>query len=92
MKIDRRKDAEPRRLREKVLVLGTYFKKAGHDILILGKNLPDLGDRVYDEKLREVGYVSNVFGRVENYFITVRTLTDREFREGDVFYLIKSRK
>ncbi|MEM2003128.1 MAG: hypothetical protein QXI27_04000 [Nitrososphaerota archaeon] len=92
MKPGRRKDVEHRRISEKVLLLGTYFKKVGHELLILGKNLPDLGDRVYDEKLREVGYVSNVFGRVENYFIIVRNLTNREFREGDVFYLIRREK
>lgn len=87
-----RKNVGYRRVSEKVIILGTFYKKVGNDLLVIGKNLPNLGDKVYDEKLREVGYVSNIFGRVQNFFILIKNLTNREFLDKSELYLIKREK
>lgn len=76
---------------EKIIQLGKLFKKTNNNLILIGDNLPNLGEKVYDEKMMEIGYVSNVFGRIENFFIVVKChFTNQAFSVNENFYVIRS--
>lgn len=84
-----KKNHTPTRPRERIILLGSYFGKSGENLILSAKTLPDLGERVYDEKLREVGYVSGVFGRRDSFFIVVRCLNREESTQSNEYYIIR---
>lgn len=77
---------------EKIIQLGKLFRKTNDSLILIGNALPNLGEKVYDEKMMEIGYVSNVFGRIENFYIVVRChITDKDFLANENFYIIRSK-
>jgi len=87
-----KKDLTPARPSERIILLGSYFRKSDENLILSAKMLPDLGERVYDEKLREVGYVSGVFGRCNNFFVVVRCLKREEFPRSNEYYIIRRKE
>ena len=84
-----KKSLTPTRPSERIILLGSYFRKSDENLILSAKMLPDLGERVYDEKLREVGYVSGVFGRRDNFFVVVRCLKKEESPKSNEYYIIR---
>ncbi len=74
---------------ERILLLGSYFRKTDENLILSAKMLPNLGEKVYDEKLREIGYVSSVFGKCDNFFVVVRCLKKEEHPHSNEYYIIR---
>ena len=75
----------PRITRRRYL-LGTVYRCDRDRMLVRAQAIPRLGDRVFDPRLREVGYVSNVLGPASSPFVVVRLTRDVELPEGVEVY------
>ncbi|MEM4189239.1 MAG: hypothetical protein QW544_01815 [Candidatus Caldarchaeum sp.] len=58
-------------------------------ILVKAHLLPKLAAKVFDNRGREVGYVSNVFGPVAGPLVSVKTVAGKIVREGEPLYTEK---
>ena len=67
-------------------LLGTVYRCEREKILVKAQTIPRLGDRVFDPRLREIGYVSNVLGPASSPFVVVRLTKDVELPEGAEVY------
>jgi rRNA processing protein Gar1 len=53
-------------------------------------NPPKLGSKIFDEKLKEVGIVTDVFGPTSSPYISIKPLTNKlEIYVGKVVYSLK---
>jgi len=67
-------------------LLGTVYRCDKNKMLVKASAIPRLGDKVYDGKLREIGYVSNVLGPASSPFVVVKLTRDVELPEGVEVY------
>lgn len=51
--------------------LGRVWGKVEGSLIIEAELLPDLGEKVYDSQLREIGRVVSILGPVNHFFIEV---------------------
>ncbi|HID04358.1 MAG TPA: hypothetical protein EYH45_03335 [Candidatus Caldiarchaeum subterraneum] len=67
-------------------LLGTVYRSDEGKILVKASSIPNLGDKVLDNKLREIGYVSNVLGPASSPFVVVKLIKEIELPEGTELY------
>ncbi|MCS7142791.1 MAG: hypothetical protein NZ920_03235 [Aigarchaeota archaeon] len=70
------------RHRTKLEVLGDRLRRMEDVVLVRGGSVvPNIGERVYNERAQVVGYVTNVFGPVSRFYVAVR-VTKRDRDDG----------
>lgn len=70
------------------VVLGEFVRTVGEHVLLRGgKVVPKIGEAVYDGEMRQVGYVADVFGPVNEFYVLVR-LTSKS-PKYDCWYVIR---
>ncbi len=77
------------KLKHGPLLLGTLLHSIDNELVLKGKIVPKPGVKVYDEELKHVGYVSNVFGPVNSHFVTIKFTTERQYSQGSKFYIME---
>lgn len=68
--------------------LGKVWGRVEGSLVVEGEALPELGERVYDARLREVGRVVSVLGRPDHFFIEV-VGENLDYEEGSPLYLLR---
>ncbi|PUA31463.1 MAG: hypothetical protein B9J98_06340 [Candidatus Terraquivivens tikiterensis] len=76
-------------LRRKPVALGILLHTIGNEAVLKGWSVPRLGAKVYDEELKDVGYVSNVFGPIDSYFVAIKLTTNRQYSQNSKFYTME---
>ncbi|MEM0349577.1 MAG: Gar1/Naf1 family protein [Candidatus Caldarchaeum sp.] len=71
-------------------LLGEVLHSRRDYLVIRAYTVPRLGDKVYNGKGREVGYVSNIFGPVSSPYVAVKPAAEAEVVEGEALYVEKS--
>jgi len=66
-----------------------HLSKSGHFIVKLDSSMcPKLGQRVFDNKLREIGKIQDLFGPVANPYISITpTTSDPSSSVGKIAYM-----
>ncbi len=67
-------------------LLGMVYRSDKGKMLVKASAIPRLGDKVFDSRLREIGYVSNVLGPASSPFVIVKLTKDIELPEGAEVY------
>lgn len=87
-----KKSRRSERTSERILLLGKYFRKTDEGLILSSQTLPELGEKVYDQKLREVGYVSGVFGKCDNFFVVVKCPKNLDFPLDNEYFIIREER
>ncbi len=68
-----------------------HVSKNTHNLIVRAEEkIPEIGDQVVDEELREVGVVFDIFGPVNKPYIAIRpSVKDPERYVGYVLYVRK---
>ncbi|MEM0381123.1 MAG: hypothetical protein QXQ48_02985 [Nitrososphaerota archaeon] len=68
--------------------LGEVFRILQRLAVLKGGTLPELSETVYTGDGRAIGYVSDIFGKIDSFYIVVRlTSDDVEVKLGERLYL-----
>jgi len=87
----RRRDSK-RSIRERFILIGELYRVDNQQILLSGRSVPEIGERVYNSRLREAGYVSDVFGRVDDFYILIKlrnNIGENSPGEKERFYVLR---
>jgi len=74
------------KITKKRYLLGRVYRSERNKILVKADTIPRLADKVLDNKLREIGYVSNILGPVSSPLVVVKLTRDVEIPEGVEVY------
>jgi len=74
----------------RLVLLGEVVRVDDKSFLAKVQTVPKLAAKVFNSKGREIGYVSNVFGRVSTPYITVKLTGEDSVREGEAVYAEKT--
>lgn len=91
-RIGHRRGSSRRRLGERFIMIGELYRVNAQRVLLSGKSVPEIGEKVYDSRLKEVGYVSDVFGPVDGFYIAVKRVKQGEeivLGEKERFYVLR---
>jgi len=85
---DDRGEASGIEVKPELLVLGEVFRQSRGILVLRAATMPSLGERVYSGDGRTVGVASDVFGRIDSFYVAVR-LTDSgaTLRVGEKLYI-----
>ncbi|MEM0445348.1 MAG: hypothetical protein QXY54_05220 [Nitrososphaerota archaeon] len=73
--------------REELEPLGELFRLLPRTGVLRGNKMPELGEEVYTKDGRSIGYVSDVFGPINGFYIVVRLTSElQELERGSILY------
>jgi len=72
--------------------LGRVWATVEGRIVVEGEHLPRLGEEVYDSRMRGVGVVSSVLGRVDHFFIEVKPREGIKLADGEHLYIVAEKR
>jgi len=72
--------------RRGTLPIGVVARVSSDRVLLAALQIPRLAEQVYDSRLKEVGYVSNVFGPVDSPLLTVKLTSKAKLVEGQELF------
>jgi len=84
--LGRHKAPSPYRLQ----LLGEVVRVRKSIAMVKSSTVSKLAAKVYNSKGKEVGYVSNIFGRVTEPMVQVRLANPESVREGESLYVEKT--
>lgn len=76
-------------VKRKLILLGKAIHNVSGELILKGENVPRLGDRVYDKEMKDVGYVSNIFGPVNSFYISVKLKENIPYEKGSKFFIME---
>lgn len=71
--------------------LGRVWGKVEGSLVIEAELLPELGEKVYDSRLREVGRVVSVLGPVNHFFVEIMG-ENLDYEEGTPLYVLRKNR
>ena len=71
--------------------LGRVWGKVEGSLVIEAELLPELGEKVYDSRLREVGRVVSVLGPVNHFFVEIMG-ENLDYEEGAPLYVLRKNR
>ena len=72
--------------------IGKVWGLVEKSLILEGEIVPELGEKVYDSKMREVGRVLSIFGPTSRFFIEVNLSKDMRYEEGTPLYILEGRR
>ncbi len=78
--------------RRRLKRLGKVRGIVERSLILEGEMIPELGEKVYDSKLSEVGRVLSVFGPTNRFFIEVSLSRDARYEEGTPLYILEEKR
>jgi rRNA processing protein Gar1 len=73
---------------KKLKRLGKVWGRVEGSLVIEAELLPELGEKIYDSQLREVGRVVSVLGPVNHFFIEVMG-GNLDYEQGTPLYVLR---
>jgi len=73
---------------KKLKRLGKVWGRVEGSLVVEAELLPELGEKIYDSRLREVGRVVSVLGPVNHFFVEV-TGGNLDYEEGTPLYMLR---
>ncbi|MEM2846438.1 MAG: hypothetical protein QW624_02260 [Nitrososphaerota archaeon] len=71
--------------------LGRVWGKVEGSLVIEAELLPELGEKVYDSRLREVGRVVSVLGPINHFFVEIMG-ENLDYEEGAPLYVLRKNR
>jgi len=71
--------------------LGRVWGKVEGSLVIEAELLPELGEKVYDSRLREVGRVVSVLGPINHFFVEIMG-ENLDYEEGTPLYVLRKNR
>ena len=72
--------------------LGKVWAIVEGKVVVKGERMPRLGEKVYASDMRELGVVSSVFGKEEEFYVEVKPIGGASISEGTALYLLEESK
>jgi rRNA processing protein Gar1 len=73
---------------KKLKRLGKVWGRVEGSLVIEAELLPELGEKIYDSRLREVGRVVSILGPVNHFFVEVMG-RNLDYKEGTSLYVLR---
>jgi rRNA processing protein Gar1 len=72
----------------KLKMLGKVWEKVEGSLVVEAELLPELGERVYDSRLRKVGRIVSILGPVNHFFVEVIG-ENLDYEQGTPLYVLR---